>query len=59
VEFIVEERKGDVRIINAETEKVVETFSSLSARMVRTSHPDIVLWIGLNKKMVQAVECEE
>ena len=58
VEFIVEERKGEVRIINADTEKVVETFSSLSARMVRTSNPDIALWVGLNKKMLQSVECE-
>ena len=59
VEFIVEEQKGKVHIFNAETEKMVDTFSSLSARMVNTSNPDIVLWIGLNEKMIQEVQCGE
>jgi hypothetical protein len=59
VEFFVEERKGQVYIINADTEKIVDTFSSLSARMVKTSNPDIVLWIGLSRKTIQDVQCGE
>ena len=57
VEFIVEERKDTVYLINAQTKKSVETFSALSARMVKTSNADIILYVSMNQKDLEEVEC--
>ena len=57
VEFIVEKREDTVYLINAQTKRILETFSALSARMVETSNPDIILYISMNQKNLDEVEC--
>jgi hypothetical protein len=57
VEFFVEEREDSVYLINAQSGRIVETFSALSARMVNTSNPDITLYISMNQKNLEEVEC--
>ena len=57
VEFIIEEENGDVHIKDADTKKVIDTFSALSARMVTTSDPDVIIWIGMNQRVLREVEC--
>ena len=57
VEFIVEKREDSVYLINAQTGRIVETFSALSARMVNTSNPEITLYISMNQKNLDEVQC--